>query len=38
MTKGQAKKVLAMQREGIRQHPQTVLQALVVLGDGVNVK
>ena len=33
MTKEQAKKVLAMQREGIAMNPQTVLQALVITGD-----
>jgi len=38
MTMHQAQKILAMQREGITQHPQTILQAMVITGDGVNVR
>jgi hypothetical protein len=33
MTKEQAQKILAMQREGVTQNPQVLLQALVVSGD-----
>jgi hypothetical protein len=38
MTKEQAKRILAQQREGIAQSYANVCQALVLTGDGVNVK
>jgi hypothetical protein len=38
MTKEQAQKILAQQKEGIAQSYANICQALVLTGDGVNVK